>query len=175
MDIKSLLKQYREVDAKLSEAIRANGNEFIEGLFKDIFDQFPNIHKLCILGWTPYFNDGDACTHSSEVFVGARHKSWRNDGTFSYDYEDYSVAEEFFSGSEEFDEFEEDYADYLAALPEEHVNDKATDDELDAASKMLSHYEDIIDRIYDTNFIVRAVRLPTGEISVSDEYYNPEY
>lgn len=174
MEIKSLLKQYNEVSAKLDAAISKGGKTFLEELFKDIFDQFPHIHKLAYLGWTPSFNDGDLCTHHSEMFAGVRTKSWRDDGTFSFDYDDYGDPSEFFASREEFEEFEEEHAEYIAGLPED-INGLASDEDLAAAQKQLNAYDEIIQRIYETNYIVTATRLPDGTVYVNQDWYDPGY
>lgn len=166
-DIKSLLQRYEQVNKELNDALHENGQQFIESLFKDIFDRHPGVNRLCILGSTPYFNDGDACTHSAEYFSGA-HSMYS--GKKYYDYDEYSTACEFMTdGLNESDDDNEE--NELGLTP------NTTDDNkiLKSAKAAMEAYDEIFTRQYDTNFIIKATRNEDGTVTVEDEYYNPEY
>jgi midasin (ATPase involved in ribosome maturation) len=185
-DMKQLLKDYQAADARLNKAIREEGNTFITSLFQSIFDQFPLVNKLATVGWTPGFNDGDACTHSAEYASGAwRIHSWRGADHRSYDYEDHSALEEFFTGVNPDDEDEEDDNEdeegnqLVVDAPE--VAEAAPVDEAEAnrqaqeAKDLMEAYDNIFERVYVTNYLVTARRLPNGDVVVEDDEYDPGY
>ncbi|MNC07916.1 hypothetical protein D3C75_554810 [compost metagenome] len=163
-DIKTLLQRYEQVNKELNEAMQENGQAFIESLFKDIFDRHPGINKLCVMGYTPYFNDGDACTHSAEYFSGVT-------GSYSnrtyFDFDDYSVACEFMTKNLTEDDNEENEA----GLTPNTLDNKV----LKSAKAAMEAYDEIFTRQYDTNFFITAVRNEDGTVTVEDEFYNPEY
>lgn len=163
-DIKSLLQRYEQVNKELNEALRENGQSFIESLFKDIFDRHPGVNKLCIMGYTPYFNDGDACTHSAEYFSGV---TGNYNGRTYFDFDDYSVACEFMTK----DLTEDDDDDNALGLTPNGTDNKV----LKSAKAAMEAYDEIFTRQYDTNFFITAVRNEDGTVTVEDEYYNPEY
>lgn len=164
MEIKELLKKYEEANSALNEALRENGAAFIQAVFTDIFERHPGVNKLCIMGWTPYFNDGDACTHSSEFFSGV---TGSYSGRTYFDFDDYSVACEFMTK----DLTEDDNEENEAGLTPNCTDNKV----LKSAKHAMEQYDEIFTRQYDTNFFITAVRNEDGTVTVEDEYYNPEY
>ncbi|MNL18390.1 hypothetical protein D3C87_1395330 [compost metagenome] len=185
-DMKQLLKDYQEADARLNNAIREHGNKFITSLFQSIFDQFPLVNKLATVGWTPGFNDGDACTHSAEYASGTwRIATWRGKDERSYDYEDHSALEEFFTGVNPDDEDEEDDDEdeegNKLVVDASEVAEAAPVDEAEAnrqaqeAKDLMEAYDNIFERVYYTNYLVTARRCANGEIEVDADDYEPGY
>lgn len=173
-DLKVVLQQFQESERALSAAIRENGDAFIESLFRSIFDKYPSVKKLLTIGSTPYFNDGDLCTHSSEYFSGvASTYSWSsNPSQLHYDYEDYNDAETFFlevhpdDRDDEDEDADQPNLDAITGL----INEEAV-----GAKAMMEEFDTIFERIYGTNYIVSAVRLANGEIEVKNDDYDPGY
>lgn len=178
-DLKAVLKQFQESDRALNKAIRENGDAFINSLFETIFDTYPTVTKLATLGSTPYFNDGDLCTHSAGYCSGEfSYYSWRSDPTKkNYDYEDYSVLEEFFTGESSDDDEEEESLDIQEATNAVNVevDEDLVNAEAKAAKEMMEEFDTIFERIYATNYIVTAERLADGTIEVKHEDYEPDY
>lgn len=165
IDIKSLLQRYEEVNAELNTALRENGDQFIQSLFADIFDRHPGVNRLCIMGWTPYFNDGDPCTHNSEYFSGV---TGSYSGRTYFDFDDYSAACEFMT--EGLNEDEDNDDNELGLTP------NTTDNKvLKSAKAALTAYDEIFTRQFETNFLIKANRNEDGTVTVENEYYNPEY
>ncbi|MNE50920.1 hypothetical protein D3C80_1455190 [compost metagenome] len=163
-DIKALLQRYEQVNAELSAALTENGKEFIQSLFADIFQRHPGVNRMCVMGWTPYFNDGDACTHSSEFFTGV---TGQYSGRTYFDFDDYSEACEFMTNGLNEDDNEENE---LGLTP------NTTDNKvLKSAKSALAAYDEIFTRQFETNFVIKATRNEDGTVTVEDEYYNPEY
>lgn len=152
-NIKSLLKQYEEINAELNKQIQENGNKFIEELFQGVFDENKGLQFVMIRGSTPSFNDGEPCYHSQETFVGSKN-------TYGYyDFSDYSLEEEF--------EFED------TNDGEGHLNSGCQT--LDKAYSSITAYDEIIERIYDTNFELRVSLDETGKVVVNHEEYDCGY
>ena len=148
-NIKVLLKQYEEVNAELNKQIKENGNEFIEALFQEIFDQHEGLNFVLIRGYTPGFNDGEPCTHSQNTFVGA------NDYGTYLDFEDYGYYEEF--GVEE-------------GETENHINKDCKT--LKEAKAQIEAYDEIIERVFITNFDLKVIKGEDGKVKVvEDEYW----
>lgn len=148
-DIKSLLKQYEQVNKELNKQIKENGNEFVEALFQEIFDQHEGLNFALIRGYTPGFNDGEPCTHSQDTFVGA------NDYGRYLDFEDYELYEEF--GVEE-------------GETENHINKDCKT--LKEAKAQIEAYDEIIERVFITNFDLKVIKGEDGKVKViEDEYW----
>lgn len=149
-DIKSLLKQYEQVNKELNKQIEENGETFIQSLFQEIFDQHEGLNFVLIRGYTPGFNDGEPCTHSQNTFVGA------NDYGSYLDFEDYELYEEF--GVEDEDE------------PSKHINSACTT--LKEAKAQIEAYDEIIERVFVTNFELKITKGEDGKVKVvEDEYW----
>lgn len=165
IDIKALLKKYEEANKELNTALRENGEQFIEALFTDIFERHPGVNKLAVLGWTPSFNDGDICSHSSEFFSGV---------IGNYNGRQYTDADDYGDVSDWFENVEEDeLLDGTVRLLQKNT----TDDNkvLSSAKSALKAFEEIFERVYYTNFLVKAARLSDGSVIVEHEEYNPGY
>lgn len=79
MDIDAVVAKVNE----MRDIIRANSREALTGMFVSAFEKFPNIEAFKWNQYTPYFNDGDACT------FGVADLYYRNAGaTTGGDYDD---------------------------------------------------------------------------------------
>lgn len=162
-DIKSLLKQYEEVNAELNKQIAENGKQFLESVFQEIFDQNEGLKLIYILGWTPGFNDGEPCTHSQERFVGSSHAwSYRGEERLSYDFDDRELYEEFEV------EFEEDGDKVIS-----HINSGCKT--LDQVAKQVAAYEELVERVYNTNFEIKVTVNDEGKVVVDQDWYDCGY
>lgn len=157
MNIKELLKQYEEVNAELNKQIKENGETFIQQLFQDVFDKHEGLNVVGIVGWTMVFNDGEACYHQQYTYTGEMYKTWRKD--FRPDFEDESgdFAEDF--------EYDED--------TNTHLNSSCTT--LAEAKAEIVKYDEIIERIFDTNFKIVVTRSEDGSVVVNQDYYECGY
>lgn len=159
MNIKELLKQYEEVNAELNKQIKENGKSFIQQLFQDVFDKHEGLNIVGIVGWTMGFNDGEACYHQQYTYTGEMFESWRKDGVFHPDFQDESgdFAEDF--------EYDED--------DNTHLNSSCAT--LAEAKAEIEKYNEIIERVFDTNFRIIAKRLEDGSVEVSQDFYECGY
>lgn len=162
-DIRALLKQYEEVNAELNKQISENGEQFLESVFQEIFDQNEGLKLIYILGWTPGFNDGEPCTHSQESFVGSSHPcSWRNNGLY-YDFDERELYEEFEV------EFDEEDSDTVIS----HINSGCKT--LDQVAKQVAAYEELVERVYDTNFEIKITLNDEGKVVLDHDWYECGY
>ena len=74
---------FSEIKKKMAEAIKdatAPARMALLADFKAVFDKHPDVKSIKWKQYTPYFNDGDACTfsvHEAYVFTGANNEdSW---------------------------------------------------------------------------------------------------
>lgn len=162
-NIKELLKTFEEVNKELNAQIAANGKEFIKSVFQEIFDQHKGLKLIKIIGWTPGFNDGEPCTHSQETVVGKSHTwTYRGDPHISYDFGDREMYEEFDV------EFAEDGDTVLS-----HINSDC--ETLDAVASQVVVYEELVERVFDTNFDIEFRLEEDGSVSVSVDDYDCGY
>lgn len=164
-DIKALLKQYEEVNAELNKQIQENGNAFITQVFQEIFDQNEGLKYIHIIGWTPGFNDGEPCTHSQESAVGSSHTYYSN-------YYGRDVVSHDFEDREWFDEFEVKFSEGSNTVVS-HINSGCKT--LDRVAKQVSAYDELIERVFNTNFELKISTDDNGKVVVDEEYYNCGY
>jgi len=153
MDIKELLAEYERINAELNHQIKENGEEVVKEVFKSIFDEHEGLNVVGIVGWTPEFNDGEPCEHTQSTFVG---RTW---GSANYiDFED------------EPGNFEEDFE-----LQENgtHLNSNCTT--LDKAFEQIKAYEELIQRVYYTDFRLVIKREEGGGVVIHSEEYDCGY
>ncbi len=160
-DIKTLLKQYEEINAELNKQISENGKQFLESVFQEIFDGNEGLKFILIRGVTPSFNDGEPCTHSQLTFVGfSRVWTWKGEEQISYDFDDYELFEDF--------EVEFDQQDNVIS----HINSECKT--LGDVQSKVDQYEELISRVYETNFELK-ITLVNGKVSIDHDWYDPGY
>lgn len=148
--INTLITNYNAANQALREALQTDGTLVVQEFFADLFARHPGFKRAVVFGFTPSFNDGDPCYHSCEVYVGYKNIY---SGVAYYDYQDHTESEAFFTDDGEIDNPNEG----CLTLKE--------------AKKEICSWEDIFERLYDTNFIVKVQLLEDGEVSVEvDEY-----
>ena len=63
-EMKSLVEGLNETRKKLLKEIQSQARPLVEGLAKNLFETCPEIKQVHWTQYTPYFNDGEACTFS---------------------------------------------------------------------------------------------------------------
>ena len=118
---------------------------------------------IYIIGWTPGFNDGEPCTHSQESFVGSSHTwSYRGEECLSYDFDDYEL----------FDEFDVEFNESGDVILS-HINSDCKT--LDLVSKQVNAYEELVERVYNTNFELKVTLNSEGKVVVDQDWYDCGY
>jgi hypothetical protein len=110
-----------------------------EGYLRDIFKNQSKLDFVSWIGWTPGFNDGDPCTHSSEIMLSEGDLA---DWGVDIDY----LAEKV---GVPYDEDKEEYSRKLNDLSRE---------ELREISKDLWKFDGYIQAKYDTDFRITVTR-----------------
>lgn len=159
--IHNLVAEYERVNAELNKQLSANGDEFFVGLFTKMFAEHAGLNKVCVVGWTPGFNDGDPCEHSYEIFVGA---VTEYNGTQYVDYDEREEPAEFFGGYNE----ETESVDVTQ-------NPNASCTTLKEVHASVDNFSDIIHRVYGTNFILKVTRGEDGTAEVECDEYDCGY
>jgi hypothetical protein len=68
MNEQTLLEQYNDFKAKVQELkdqLKVTGEKFMVENFKTIFEKYPKLQSVRWTAYTPWFNDGEPCTYSS--------------------------------------------------------------------------------------------------------------
>lgn len=161
----SLFEQFEELKAK-SDAAERELDSFLSNnkkqLLKDVAAQLkaiPGMSKLVIYGYTPGFNDGDACTHSSY--------SWYTDRGFREfaEYDEWSYLS-FMGVPDEIAESGEAY-DWDGF---DGVN-TYSDEDTPTVNRLVNILEYLIDEIYYTDYMV-MFDFSTEETTIKHEDYD---
>ena len=162
--ILDLQKQRDEFERNLRETAKTG----LSDIFKEVFNKHQGLKAIVFQGYTPSFNDGEPCEHSSYVSVGQAHyqNSWRNDGTFwlssNDDIDGYECYEDFFEV-----EYDKEARTFSS------INSSCQT--LKQAYEELSSLTEIVDMVYDTNFEVYIKLEDDGSVSITDNYYDCGY
>jgi len=91
MNFEELQKAREELEEKtkvLLDDMKEKVKEYLVDHFKPLFEKYPQVKALKWTQYTPYFNDGDACTFRSNHdycdFIGENGYSY-DDGEFDLD------------------------------------------------------------------------------------------
>ena len=148
---------------ELGSFVSDKKKELIMDIAKEL-KSIPGMNKIIIKGYTPGFNDGDACVHSSEVYYNKRY-----DFSELAEYEISGLAE-FLGAPEEFVYEEEGLYNWDEI---NSVNTYAEEDS-DKIKKFANLLDDLIESIYDTDYIV-FIDLTTDEPTIKHDYYDCGY
>ena len=145
----------------LDKFTQDNKKELINVVANEL-KQIPGINKIIIKGYTPGFNDGDACTHSSEPYYSCTQRSQWND--FS-ELAEYGIGIAYFLSNGEIED-DEDLHEWDGF---DSINTYAVEDE-DKVSELVGYLEYLIEETYYTNYIV-YIDLTGDEPTVDQEEY----
>ena len=133
----------KQIDDLKSE-LRTKGWSCFQRVIPAIFSEHPGMKQLAIRGWTPGFNDGDPCTHSTEYYIS-------DDMWSEYDEDEYWDSET--------DCYRE-------------VN-KLTDEEVKAIKKALYSFDYILECQYGTDWELFISKDPeSGELKWDKDHYD---
>ena len=66
-----LIEKVRGLNDERVALIKREGQQAIAAAFKEVFDAYPELESVSWTQYTPYFNDGDACTFAVHDFDSA--------------------------------------------------------------------------------------------------------
>ena len=170
-NIVQLVKDFHIAQQQLKAKLKADGEQQLKIVFAEIFAKHPGLKGFTYLGYTPGFNDGDPCYHSGSSAVGLFNMSSYERGgeTVTYrtsDFDESSQLSEFFVG--------EDYEDYADVEEGEEdwqpLNSGCAT--LEQASADVAEVEDVIEMVYDTNYLIKVTLTDDGVVSVDYEDYD---
>lgn len=149
---------FRKKIAEFEDELRKSAETNLAEIFKELFDKHQGLRKIVYQGYTPSFNDGEPCEHSSQGSIC--NVRWR-----TYSYGKYLSGDDLHGQYEEFFELESDEdTNYV-----KHANSECLD--LGAAEQDVNTLSEIIDIVYYTNFVVYITLEDDGSVTVeSDEY-----
>lgn len=154
-DFQVKLQEYREMQTQLRALLRQHGEQLIQAVFEEVFALDGGINFVMTRGSTPQWNDGDECTHSSEMFTGVQRQGYNN--RVYRDYESYDLGDRFTDEDGEF------------------VNSEADNQNLANATSLLWEFDDLFQDVYGTNYEVVGRRNSSGQIVVEAEEYECGY
>lgn len=168
---KNILKLIEEMNAQvaaLKKQVTEQGIEGLQELGKEVFDQVEGLKKFVIVGYTPVFNDGEPCYHSSFYGFGnySYGEHWRDKGSYYVsgdEVADHENWEEFF----EIDEF--------PTYPEPIVYANSGVKDSDLAFKLIGQLDDVCEMLFNTNYEVRFTLNEDGSVTVDQDDYDCGY
>ena len=166
----SSLSYFKEVFAKIEEAKREAKQKsaaLLSGVFKEFFEKYQGMKKVIIQGYTPSFNDGDPCEHSSMSGNGLyemKESRWTSSGYRAYSDGVTEQYEGFFDL-----ELTDDERDIVA-----FANDKFNGNEKEMNTD-LGVIEQIADMVYDTNYVLYVTLEEDGSVNIDHEDYDCGY
>lgn len=146
-------EEYNSHLTAIRKLVKDHGDEMVTGFFETLFAENKNLDVVLVYGYTPGFNDGDPCTHTQYSVYDAEEI---NDTFDFYDY---------------FSDEDEDDVDEKTSKLNEHLSTK---DAYEIESKIDS-IEELLERVYDTNFYLCVLRKEDGSIEINTGDYDCGY
>ncbi|SOK58961.1 hypothetical protein [Yersinia phage fHe-Yen9-03] len=143
--IMNLLEQFKTAQAVYLGLINGYGSDIIVELLNDIQSRYPTFNATTIVGYTPEWNDGETCEHSSDICVA------------------YLT-----------DEVLDQLDDILRKLGEEFEFNDMSREDARAIEKELNLADVILQEIYGTNYQLGAIFVD-GTFHVSHTEYECGY
>jgi|AGFS01.1.fsa_nt_gi hypothetical protein len=66
----------------LKESAREKGVQLLEQYFPEVFAKYPKLTHIYVTGYTPGWNDGEECTHTTQVYIHNDLEGWSELGDF---------------------------------------------------------------------------------------------
>lgn len=147
-------EEYKTHLAAIKSLVKSDGDAMVKGFFEALFAEHEKLDMVLVYGYTPSFNDGDPCSHSQySIFVGDE----INDTVDLWDLLEIDVDDE-------------DNEDSL-----ENINSKLSSTEAQKIERKIDAIDDLLERVYDTDFYVLARRLEDGTIDIDFGDYDCGY
>lgn len=131
--------------------VKSDGKAMVKGFFETLFAEHKDLEMVLVYGYTPGFNDGDPCTHNQYSTLDADEI---NDTVDLWDLL----------------EIEDETGDEL-----EEINSKLSHEESNKIENKIDSIDDLLERVYYTDFYVFARRLEDGTIEIDSGDYECGY
>jgi hypothetical protein len=171
-NIVKLVQDFKRSQQEMMAKLKQDGEAELKIVFKSIFDKHPGLKAFAYIGWTMGFNDGEPCYHSGYSYVGdfsIARRSWRNNEP----YWTADCCEE--SGWEELESlFLDEDADLEDTdTPLDFTNKDCTT--LEQAKKDVEELSDIVELVYDTNYLIKVSLNEDGSVNMEVDDYDCGY
>jgi len=151
-NVKTAVTDYQETLKTLKKNLQA---KFLDELKYDCAElkaHFPTLEHIFVLGYTPEWNDGEECTHSSEVFIS-------KDAPHVWDTVDEYVERLYWRDEEECPPAYKTSNQNLSIKDVQKIEDILRE----------AKFEDVLEVVYETNFnIVIDFTGETVQITVKE-------
>lgn len=173
-NIVKMVEDFKKAQAEMMAKLKQDGENEMKIVFKDIFDNHPGLKAFAYVGYTMGFNDGEPCYHSGYSYVGDFHiqtynYSYRNGEEYwtadCYEETGWGELEDFFLGEDADLDNTNDPLDF--------VNKDCTD--IESARSAVAALEDIIELVYDTNYLIKVSLNDDGSVNVEHDEYDCGY
>lgn len=144
-------EEYNMHMAAIKALVKSDGKAMVKGFFETLFADHKDLEMVLVYGYTPSFNDGDACTHTQFSMLDGDEI---NDTVDLYDLLN----------------IEEDEGDEL-----EEINSKLSREESQKIEHKIDGIDDLLERVYYTDFYVFVRRLEDGTIDLTIGDYECGY
>lgn len=138
---------YKKIIDELALSDKETKTLLQEGLL-DLKNRYPMLDRFAVRGYTPSFNDGDACTFSLEIFIN--------------NLDELDILED-----DEDDEEEVEVIDYNA--------DMSRNDARACDAFITKYLSTLIEKKYVDDFQIVFTYTSTGEVSIDVEDYDCGY
>lgn len=144
-------EEYKMHMSAIKELVKSDGDAMVQGFFETLFAEHKNLDMVLVYGYTPGFNDGDPCTHTQYSTLDGDEI---NDTVDLWDML----------------EVEDETGDEL-----EEINSKLSREESQKIEYKIDAVDDLLERIYDTNFYLFAIRKEDGSVELTTGDYDCGY
>lgn len=153
-------EQFKAIQKEYAEQLKSINEDFLKESIKEIGNKFGNF-AIFIRGYTPSFNDGEPCEHSSyySLCIGSKESSYTGSNYKWFKLDDCEASE-----NEEIAELLECNFDNFTSI-NSHLGDN--EDFLGDIEILIK----IVDEAYNTDFEVK-IKFKDGDITLEhDDYY----
>lgn len=145
-------EEYKMHLSAINSLVKTDGDAMVKGFFETLFTDHKDLDMVLVYGYTPGFNDGDPCYHTQYSIL---------DGEEINDTVDlWDILE--IDGDEDEDVLE-------------NINSKVSRDDSRKIENKIDGIEDLLERVYDTDFYLFVRRLEDGTIEIDNGDYNCGY
>lgn len=171
-NILKLIADMNEQMAALKRNVIEQGTQGLADIAKDVFSEVEGLKKFVVLGYTPGFNDGEPCEHSSIYGFGNYHwrENWNKDGTYYLSSDEIGEREEFaeffeLEGTDLYDETDAPFDNPIV-----YANSGVVEE--DKAYKLIGALDDVCEMLYGTNYVVYFTLNEDGSVDVEQDDYD---
>lgn len=152
-------EQFKAIQKEYAEQLKSINEDFLKESIKEVGNKFGNF-AIFIRGYTPSFNDGEPCEHSSyySLCIGSRESSYTKSNYKWFKLDDCEASEN------------EDVAELLEC---DFDNFTSINSHLEGNNDFLEDIEilmKIVDESYNTDFEVK-IKFKDGNITLEHDYY----